>query len=450
MATFDDTQGQLQVTPPEPLVANDSYVISWPALRGIDTATLGSSEVVHFTAGSGADTAAPEFEGLTHISWDVRRERDTCTDDIENRFSFDLTPGTATDDFGTASLAIVVFQTKGPNIGVTDPPLQVTVAPFPGSDGHRPRRTLDQRRHRKRLLRGAGPRSHGARVARRRQGSLREDDSAAVLLRVPPRIVRRTTRARSSSNRRSGARSRFRSWRDAVIVGPRERRVPVPLRHSARALFAFRDHVLAGVSNEARRSTGRHRVDVAVPRRRRESDLLGRRRSTRLLARSAGRRDHRGPPTTDAAARALVARVAVLRAAPREPAWTVHATRRRSSATARTGQGAFSVTHACRTTASGNARTSRASSCAAARRALPACHLERAARTSRADRGTAPARRPANGSAWIQARIFRTASPAACVATSSPRTASHASAISIRPRTASRIRAIECTRVSAA
>ncbi len=129
--TFDDTEGLLVVIPPEGLVGGDSYAITWPALRGIDTATQGSGEVVHFTTGSGADTVAPTFNGLSHVEWDVERESDACTNDLEDRFAFDLTPGAASDDFGTALLALAIFQTKGPNIDADAPPIPVLTTHLP-------------------------------------------------------------------------------------------------------------------------------------------------------------------------------------------------------------------------------------------------------------------------------------------------------------------------------
>src|SRR5262249_40498477 len=109
-ATFDDTEGELRITPPDPLVPGDTYTVSWPALRGIGTATLGSGAKVSFTVGQNADTAPPSFDGLVAASWDVDRRRDDCTDTVEQRFVFDLTPGKASDDSAREGLALVVFQ----------------------------------------------------------------------------------------------------------------------------------------------------------------------------------------------------------------------------------------------------------------------------------------------------------------------------------------------------
>jgi len=143
-ASFDESEGMLRVSPPEPLVAGDTYQIVWPRLAGIGTASRGNGATVKFTVANGADETAPDFVGLDHIHWDVRRERDQCTDSLEDRFAFDLFPGHAEDDFGTQSLALVVYQTRGPNISSTDPPFPVTTVPLPPEgDSVRILRTID-------------------------------------------------------------------------------------------------------------------------------------------------------------------------------------------------------------------------------------------------------------------------------------------------------------------
>jgi MYXO-CTERM domain-containing protein len=114
--TFDATSGILQITPPTPLLPGDSYVVHWPALRGIDTATLGRTMNQNLTAGSEADMLPPTFEGLTSISWDVSRTQDSCTSAIDERYVFDLGIGDAADDGGRDSLTLIVFQTSGPTL----------------------------------------------------------------------------------------------------------------------------------------------------------------------------------------------------------------------------------------------------------------------------------------------------------------------------------------------
>ena len=131
-ATFDATQGLLQATPHE-LVAGSDYVVSWPALRGVGTASLGSSANIAFSVGTGPDTRTPTFDGLASVDWDVSRRHDACTGSIEERFVFDLTPGHVEDDFGRDELSLVVFQTRGPAMDPSSGPVPVLVAPLPSN-----------------------------------------------------------------------------------------------------------------------------------------------------------------------------------------------------------------------------------------------------------------------------------------------------------------------------
>src|SRR5262249_10471849 len=110
--TFNEAEGLLQLKHPDGLVAGDMYILSWPALRGIGTASLGASARIEFTVGDGEDTSAPDFDGLDRLTWDVDHVRDDCTGSLEERFVFEAWPGQAHDDFGEESLALVVFQTK--------------------------------------------------------------------------------------------------------------------------------------------------------------------------------------------------------------------------------------------------------------------------------------------------------------------------------------------------
>jgi hypothetical protein len=120
-ATFDSTEGMLQATPPAPLTPGDSYVVHWPSLRGIDTATLGTKADPRFTAGTADDVAPPTFAGIASVSWDVSRENDPCTGSIEERYVFHLALGAAADDGGRGSLTLLVFQTSGPGIDASAP-----------------------------------------------------------------------------------------------------------------------------------------------------------------------------------------------------------------------------------------------------------------------------------------------------------------------------------------
>jgi hypothetical protein len=129
--TFNKDEGLLTVTPPNGLLAGKDYVIKWPKLRGIGTASRGRGANVSFTVGDSEDREAPTFEGLMGISWDVRRGRDDCTESLEERFVFNVTPGKATDDLGTDLLALVVFQTRGGDVGTSGASRQVLMAPLP-------------------------------------------------------------------------------------------------------------------------------------------------------------------------------------------------------------------------------------------------------------------------------------------------------------------------------
>jgi hypothetical protein len=132
--TFSEDEGRLTTTPPDGLVPGEHYVIEWPKLRGIGTASRGRGANVGFTVGTRDDVEAPSFEGLTGIEWDVVRQSDDCTSSIEERFVFDVTPGKAGDDSGMDTLALVVYQTRGGDVG-NAASRPVLTAPFPTSGG---------------------------------------------------------------------------------------------------------------------------------------------------------------------------------------------------------------------------------------------------------------------------------------------------------------------------
>jgi|HubBroStandDraft_4_1064222.scaffolds.fasta_scaffold74993_2 hypothetical protein len=129
-ATFDPTSGLLQITPLAGLTPLDLYVVHWPALSGIDTASLGTSAETHFTAGATEDTQAPSFAGLSSISWNVSRQTDSCNSNIDQRYVFNLGLGSASDQGGRDFLTLLVFQTAGPGVdaGSATP---VLVQPIP-------------------------------------------------------------------------------------------------------------------------------------------------------------------------------------------------------------------------------------------------------------------------------------------------------------------------------
>jgi hypothetical protein len=107
---FDANEGLLVVTLDGPLVASDRYVVTWPRLHGSTSSGLGKGGKVSFVAGDTTDTETPGFDGITSVAWDVIRVRDDCTDSLEDRFTFDLGLGAASDDGGRDSLELVIFQ----------------------------------------------------------------------------------------------------------------------------------------------------------------------------------------------------------------------------------------------------------------------------------------------------------------------------------------------------
>jgi hypothetical protein len=129
---FDSTQGLLTFTPPEPLLPG-SYTIRWPALRGLNAAAPGRGRIITFTVGTTSDTAAPVFEGLTGVSWDLERRNNDCTDALENRMVFDLDLAPADDDGGRVGLTLVVFQTAGTNLDGGSVPVLTVAMPVAGS-----------------------------------------------------------------------------------------------------------------------------------------------------------------------------------------------------------------------------------------------------------------------------------------------------------------------------
>jgi len=132
-ATFDANEGLLSIAPADPLLPEERYTVHWPRLRGIGTATLGRGADVHITVGTANDTEPPAFDGATRISWNVVRQKDDCTDTLEERYVFDLSLGAARDDGGASSLTLVVFQTAGPELASGAPkPVLLTRMPDPG------------------------------------------------------------------------------------------------------------------------------------------------------------------------------------------------------------------------------------------------------------------------------------------------------------------------------
>ena len=121
-AHFDPTEVLLWVTPTEPLVAGGAYEVRWPALRGLNAATPGYGRTVHFTAGTTDDMESPRFAGVTGVTWDLERKQNDCTEELEERYIFDIAIGDVSDDGGRDGLTLLLFQTSGSGaMGMTVP-----------------------------------------------------------------------------------------------------------------------------------------------------------------------------------------------------------------------------------------------------------------------------------------------------------------------------------------
>jgi MYXO-CTERM domain-containing protein len=136
-ATWDPTEQLLQVTLTDPLTPQSAYEIQWPALRAINAAAPGVGNHARFTTGSTNDTAPPTFAGVTGLDWDLERTKDACTDDLVERYVFDLQLGEASDDGGAEGLSLLLFQTKGPRLSQQMPvPLPARAWPQGSAAGH--------------------------------------------------------------------------------------------------------------------------------------------------------------------------------------------------------------------------------------------------------------------------------------------------------------------------
>ena len=132
-ATWDATEQLLQVTPTARLDGSSMYEIRWPALRGLNAAAPGLGGKARFTTGVSDDVAGPTFAGVTGLTWDFGRTHDECTDDLVDRFVFDIDLGPASDDGGTSGLTLMLFQTEGPQVMSTPTPIPARA--WPQGDG---------------------------------------------------------------------------------------------------------------------------------------------------------------------------------------------------------------------------------------------------------------------------------------------------------------------------
>ena len=127
-ATFDPTEARLSVTPPDLLVPGD-YAVRWPVLRSFGSATPGIGGEAHFTVGTELDEEPPLFDGVRGARWDYARDTDDCTDEITQRYVFDVDLGFASDDGGRNGLTLILFQTAGPGAGNGSVPVHARALP---------------------------------------------------------------------------------------------------------------------------------------------------------------------------------------------------------------------------------------------------------------------------------------------------------------------------------
>lgn len=131
-ATFDATEVRLSITPGAPLAAGGPYVVRWPALRGLNAAAPGVGGQATFSVVTTPDSAPPMFDGVAAVRWHLDRSTNDCTDSIEERFTFDLDLGAASDDGGRDGLTLLLFQTSGPGAGDGSVPVLARALPPEG------------------------------------------------------------------------------------------------------------------------------------------------------------------------------------------------------------------------------------------------------------------------------------------------------------------------------
>ncbi|MDX2050987.1 MAG: Ig-like domain-containing protein [Polyangiaceae bacterium] len=128
LGNFSPNEGSLSLDPMGFLKPNTSYMLEWPALRGIGSASRGKGAKLNFTVGSGADTAPPEFGGVRKVKYHLDRDQDGCAETVQDRFVFELSLEPVSDESASKDLTLVVFQTQK---GATTPPQPVLTASFP-------------------------------------------------------------------------------------------------------------------------------------------------------------------------------------------------------------------------------------------------------------------------------------------------------------------------------
>jgi hypothetical protein len=128
---YDEADSLLRVMPAEPLGPGYHEVI-WPGLRSLSGAGVGRGRTTGFFVQTAVDRGPPTFQGLTDIGWDLARDRDPCLDKLDDRFVFELTLGSASDDAGVELLAVQIFETQDP-ASENGEPARVALRAFPES-----------------------------------------------------------------------------------------------------------------------------------------------------------------------------------------------------------------------------------------------------------------------------------------------------------------------------
>jgi hypothetical protein len=118
--TWDEADTMLRALPASELLVGYHELV-WPGLRSLTGAGVGRGRTVGFFVRGEPDQTPPVFHGLSDIAWDLSRDRDPCLDRLEDRFSFQLALGEASDDAAIELLAVQVFETRDPAASDAEP-----------------------------------------------------------------------------------------------------------------------------------------------------------------------------------------------------------------------------------------------------------------------------------------------------------------------------------------
>ncbi len=130
LGSFNPSEGLLSLDPAGFLKLGMQYVVEWPALRGIGSASRGKSLKVNFSVGNQSDNAPPDFPGIESVHYRLERDQDGCAETVQDRFVFELKLGQPSDETSNQDLTLVVFQTK-PNS--SESPVPVLTRSFPSN-----------------------------------------------------------------------------------------------------------------------------------------------------------------------------------------------------------------------------------------------------------------------------------------------------------------------------